>query len=321
MSGELTDFQRRKNRNIAGKLLTVALAATLALVVWSVATKERAKDEPGVVTLNMWDIPISNLTNPHNRAERAVHEEFLRRHPEIRTRMTRGILVEGPARESGFYMAMAGGTAPDVFRINMRSVGSYIDLGFVRPLDEFVAAWPQAQEKIRDAIRPAISREVIEKGKPVTHIYGVPSYYDVMGFYYRKSLFQQAGLPVDGCPPGEWTWDKLWEYGKKCTWPEQGNWGIQGLLGGWMWMNFIWEADGEIVKEYGVHPRTGTFIELPPIGSSDSAWITPDGVNLRMVKHVWQAVYDCPGGIESLTFYKKLRWAPWTRCISPACRA
>jgi len=323
MSDRMTDFERRRNRNTAGKLLIIALALVLALVVWSVSTKEKAKEEQGVVTLDMWDIPLTNLTSAYQRAERAVHEEFLRRHPNIRTRMTRGILVEGPARESSFYMAMAGGTAPDVFRINMRSVGSYIDLGFVRPLDEFLVSAPEAAAKIRDAIRPAVSRQVVENGKPVTHIYGVPSYYDVMGFYYRKACFQQAGLPIDGCPADKWTWDALWEYGKKCTVPEEGRWGIQlpmGLYGGWMWMNFIWEADSEIVKQYAVHPVTGKFLDMPPVGSPDSAWMTPDGLDMRTMKHVWQAVYDSPGGIESLAFYKKMRWGPWTRCPSAKCR-
>jgi len=222
-------------------------------------------------------------------------------------------------------LALAGGTAPDLFRINMRSVGSYIDLGFVRPLDDFVRSWPEAQTKIRDAIRPAISREAIDPatGKPVTHIYGVPYYYDVMGFYYRKALFQQAALPIDGAPAATWNWDMLWEYGKKCTVPEEGRWGLQvpmGLYGAWMWMNFIWQADSEIVKEYGVHPKTGKFIELPALGAPDSAWVTEDGVDLRTVKHVWQAVYDSPGGIEALAFYKKLKWGPWTRCMSQQCR-
>ena len=318
------DSGKPRNVNVAGKALTAILVAVLALVVWQgLRTQKTAKEEK--IVLNMWDIPLSNLTNPYYRSERAVHEEFLRRYPGIDTRQTRGILVEGPARESSFYMAMAGGTAPDLFRINMRSVGSYIDLDFVRPLDDFVASWPEAQTKIRDAIRPAISRQVIDPStlKPVTHIYGVPYYYDVMGFYYRKSLFQQSGLPVDGAPADKWNWDMLWEYGKKCTVPEEGRWGLQlpmGLYGAWMWMNFVWEADADIVKEYGVHPQTGKFIELPPIGSPDSAWITSDNVDLRTVKHIWQAVYDSPGGIEALAFYKKLRWGPWTRCISAKCR-
>jgi multiple sugar transport system permease protein len=312
-----------RNRNVAGKILTAVLIVLLAVIVWQITRSQKSAPDQKIV-LNMWDIPLSNISDPYYRAERAVHEEFLRRHPEIETRMTRGIHVEGPARESAFYMAMAGGTAPDVFRINMRSIGSYIDMGFVRPLDDFVAAWPDAQSRIRDALRPAISRQVLDdKGKPVTHIYGIPYYYDVMGFYYRRATFQQAGLPVDGPPSGTWTWDMLWEYGKKCTVPEEGRWGLQlpmGLYGGWMWMNFVWEADADIVKEYGVHPQTGEYMELPPLGAPDSAWIAADGVDLRTVKHIWRAVYDSPGGIEALTFYKKLKWGPWTRCATRECR-
>ncbi len=82
----------------------------------------------------------------------------------------------------------------------------------------------------------------------------------------------------------------------------------------------FWEADADIVKQYGVDPKTGEEIELPPAGAPESAWITPSGLDLRQVKHIWKAVYDSPGGIEALQFYKDLSWKPWTRCTSAQCR-
>ncbi len=314
----------KKNKNIAGKLLTVAGFVLLGVVIWTVVSKAESAREKGVITLNMWDLPTTNISNPEVRAARAVHLRFLESHPDIRVAQTRGIRVEGPARESAFYMAMAGGTAPDLFAINMRSIGSYIDQGFVIPLDEFITTWPEAQERIADAVRPAISRTYIdENGKAGTHIYALPTSYYVMGFYYRKALFQEAGLPIDGCPPEKWNWDMLWEYGKKLTFPEEGHFGLtvpRGLIAGWMWMPFVWQADGDIVRQYGEDPVTGKLIPLPKLGAPESAWITPDGLDLRKVKHVWRAVYDERGGVEALEFYKKLTWAPWTRCNSRRCR-
>jgi len=313
----------RKPRNTAGMVLTAVGFLVLAFAVWTVVSKKGPATEKDRIILNMWDLPTTNVTNPEVRAERAVHNAFLEKHPEIQVVQTRGIRVAGPARESAFYMAMAGGTAPDLFQINMRSMGSYIDEGFVTPLDEFLDEWPESQERIMDVVRPAISRTIVEEGRQVTHTYALPIRYYLMGYYYRKAHFQDAGLPIDGAPPEEWNWDMLWEYGKKCTFPEEGRFGLtvpMGLYGGWMWMNFVWQAGGDIVREYGVHPETGDLLELPPLGAGESEWITDDGVDLRRVRRIWRATYDEPAGVAALEFYKKMRWAPWTRCTSPQCR-
>ncbi|MHC4713216.1 MAG: extracellular solute-binding protein [Planctomycetota bacterium] len=317
------DDEFRRNRNIAGKILTALGFVVVALAVWTVLSKKGRVADEGKVILNMWDLPTTNVTDPGVRADRAVHNAFLERHPEIKIVQTRGIKVYGPAWESAFYMAMAGGTAPDLFAINMRSVGSYIEQGFVKPLEEFIAEWPEADRRILPVIRPAISRNVVENGKQVTHIYAVPSQYYLMGCYYRKAHFQEAGLPIDGAPPEEWDWNMLWEYGKKTTFPKEGRFGLNvpmGLYGGWMWMPFVWQAGGDIVREYGEHPVTHELIPMPRFGAPESEWFTEDGVDLRTVKHVWKATYHEPPGVTALDFYRKLRWAPWTRCNSPECR-
>jgi len=316
------DDSAKRNRNISGKVLALALAAIAVLIALQVLSREKSSKDENIV-LNMWDIPTTNITDPNVRAQRAVYTAFLKRHPNVRIVKTRGIQVEGPAKESAFYMSMAGGTAPDLFTINMRSMGSYIDQGFVRPLEDLIAVTPEAEARMTPAVRPAVSQTVVEKGKPVTHTYAIASLYDVMGFYYRKSLFQDAGLPIDGCPADKWNWGTLWEYSKKLTFPEEGHFGLtvpMGLYGAWMWMNYVWEADGDIVRQYGIHPTKGTYIPLPPPGAPDSAWTTDDGVDLRGVKHVWRGVFNEPGGVEALQYYKKLRWGPWTRCASAACR-
>lgn len=312
-----------KNRDIASKVLTAVLLLTAALLAWRVFGGHETRREDGKVVLNMWDVPNLNATSPDARAAREVHIAFLRAHPEIKVVVTRGVMVEGAASSSAFYTAMAGGTAPDLFRINMRSIGSYIEEGFVRPLDDFVEEDPSVAASISSVIKPAVTRSVVENGRKVTRTYAIPAETDVMGFYYRKSLFQEFGLPVDGCPANEWNWDSLWEYSKKLTFPEQGYYGLtlpMGGWGGWMWMNFVWQADGEIVRQYGVHPRTGEYIPLPSVDAPEEEWVAADGVDLREVKQVWRAVYDEPAGIEALSFYRKLRWAPWTRCQSLQCR-
>lgn len=314
----------RKPRSRAGMVLTAVGVVVLGAMVYSLVSKvSDSKSTDDRIVLNMWHLPTTDVSAPEVRADRAVHNEFLKRHPEIRIAQTRGIQVWGPAWESAFYMAMAGGTAPDLFKINMRSAGSYIEQGFVRPLDDFIAESPEIRQRIRPPMLPAISRTTIEGSETVTRTYAMPTVYYLMGYYYRKSHFQEAGLPIDGAPPEEWNWDMLWEYGKKLTFPEEGRFGLNlpmGLYGGWMWMNFVWQGGGDIVREYGEHPETRELIPLPKAGAPEGAWITADGLDLRKMRHVWRATYDEPGGVAALEFYKKLRWAPWTRCRSRECR-
>ncbi len=317
------DEVTRRNRNLAGKVLTISGFLLIAIIVLTVMSKDEGRiEDKSVVTLNMWDVPRTDVSIPSVRADRAVHVEFLRQHPEIKIVRTRGIMAAGPASSSAFYMAMAGGTGPDLFAMGLRKVGSYIQEGFVQPLDDFIEEWPEARAKILEQMRPAVSRTEIVDGKPVTHIYALPMGYSLKGCYYRKALFQEAGLPIEGPDLDKWNWDMMWEYAKKMTFPEQGRFGLSLPMsgwGGWMYMDFVWQAGGDIVREYGVDPQTGELYALPPADAPDEAWLTPAGVDLRGLKRVWRAVYDEAPGVTALEYYKKLRWAPWTRCRNLEC--
>jgi len=76
----------------------------------------------------------------------------------FKIRKTRGIRVEGTQKESAFLMAMAGGTAPDCFPSNFRSIRSFMDQGFVRDITEFVDYdWPKRDEFLIPRVRPVLS--------------------------------------------------------------------------------------------------------------------------------------------------------------------
>jgi len=84
----------------------------------------------------------------------------------------------------------------------------------------------------------------------------------ILGTFYNKDLFAQAGLPVD--TPAE-TWDDLREYAKKLTVPEKDQWGFAVYEYGtrefnltWM-MTFIWAAGGKFWKD----DYTGVAIDSP----------------------------------------------------------
>jgi len=257
---------------------TLLILTLLSLFTDPVRARQTSTDDAGVVTLRLWGgnwgIPPKDATDPWSRANRAVFERFQELHPNIRIISASGLQVQGPASESGLLMAMAGGTAPDVFYVNFRKLHSYVEQNFLYPLDEYIAKDPSVLERIHPTIREVLN----VNGK----IYCIPWYQCVMALYYRKDLYKEAGLDPNK-PPRDW--DEFYEYCKRLTIPEKGQYGF-GFAGtpqgtSYHWCNFLWQAGGEVVA--------------------------------RNAKGEWRAVFNSPAGVTALKFYRKLVADEWTR--------
>jgi len=265
---------------------------------------------PEPVTLNMWDVPEA-----WNIQGRVVFDAFVKLHPEINIVRTRGISVTGNAAESGFMMAMAAGTAPDIFEVSFRGLKLYMDQGFLCPLNEYY-------EKDKNLFAPFM----LDKFKPIYYdrrggdIYGVPvSFSEAFGLYYRKDLFKKAGLDPEKPPRN---WDELYEYAQKLTDDSVGQYGLGlglGIWGGWLLPNFVWQAGGEMAREYKECPLCKE-INKQLDGKYDGGWaIYPDkcikcSSDISKVdKYVWRVTFNEKPGIEALEFLKKFRYGKYTR--------
>jgi ABC-type sugar transport system permease subunit/ABC-type glycerol-3-phosphate transport system substrate-binding protein len=219
-----------------------------------------------------WGVPRKDDPSPMMRATRAVFEAFQKEHPEIEIISSSGLQIQGSAAESSFLLAMAGGTAPDVFYCNFRKLHTYIEQNFMQPLDEFVKDDPEVLKRIHPTIRDVITVD--------GHIYAIPWFQCAMALYYRKDLFRDAGLDPNRPPR---TWDEFYEYAKKLTIPEKGQWGFYfpATHGSWYLTDFIWQAGGEVIER----GKDGKY----------------------------RAVFNSPGGVRALEFYRKLTRDPWTR--------
>ncbi|MHB0911830.1 MAG: extracellular solute-binding protein [Armatimonadota bacterium] len=242
----------------------------LILILFATAV-HAGRPTPEPVTLRLWGgvwgIPPKSATDPWSRAGRAVFERFQELHPEIRLISASGIEIQGPAFESGLLMAMAGGTAPDVFYVNFRQLESYVSQGFLYPLNEYMESDPEVMERVHPVIRDVITVD----GK----VYCVPWFQAVQALYYRKDLFREAGLDPRK-PPKDW--DEFYAYAKKLTVPKKGQYGFvfagtpQGTS--YHWINFLWQAGGEVME-------------------------TDD-------RGEWHSVFNTPEGVTALNFYRKL---------------
>lgn len=187
-----------------------------------------------------YGMPPKEDTNPRSQARRAVFEEFHRRFPGIRVVNAGGLELAGERAESMFLMGMAGDTAPDIFYVNFRQYYSYIDQGFCRPLDDLIAQDPSPMARVLPAIQKVLRAK---DGR----IYAIPFFQVALGLYYRKDHFREAGLDPNRPPR---TWNEFYTYAKKLTESKPGRVGFAFSKGpGYHWVNFVWQAGGEIVAE------------------------------------------------------------------------
>ncbi|MBS1704481.1 MAG: extracellular solute-binding protein [Armatimonadetes bacterium] len=185
-----------------------------------------------------YGIPPKEATDPRSLARRAVFEEFQRQNPDVRVMNAGGLELVGQQADSLFLMSMAGANAPDIFYVNFRQYYNFIDQGFCRPLDDFVARDP----KVLDRANPIIL-DVIKSYDG--HIYAIPWFQVALGLYYRKDHLSEAGLDPQKPPK---TWDELLEYCKRIVESDPNRAGFAfSNPPGYLWSNFVYQAGGEVV--------------------------------------------------------------------------
>ncbi len=220
-------------------------------------------------------LPDKNATDPNSRANRAIVEAFEASHPGIRLESAQGLQIGGPAAESNLLLAFAGGTAPDVVYVNFRSSASYIQQGFLISLDDYLKQNPAVLAHIQPTLLPIL------KDAGHGHIYSLPFLAAVQALYYRKDMFQAAGLDPSKPPRN---WDEFYQDAQALTDQPKGVWGFEfgtdSDASAYWWINFLWQAGGEVIKR------------------------GPNGQ--------WRAAFNTPAGVTALKFYGKLMTAPWT---------
>ncbi|MFE7174665.1 extracellular solute-binding protein [Streptomyces sp. NPDC057616] len=106
-------------------------------------------------------------------------------------------LVPIKAPDSEYYtklqqMLRSPKTAPDLVYEDTFLINSDITSGYLKPLDPYLAKWPDWNQFIDTAKTAAKA----EDGKT----YGVPDGTDTRGLWFDKGIFKKAGLPADWQP-------------------------------------------------------------------------------------------------------------------------
>lgn len=193
-----------------------------------------------------------------------------------------GIRVEGVESD---LLGIAGGMSPDVIMLNFRKSGTYIDNGFLYPLDKTEDGYLSGKHqdeldfRIYHKLWPVIKR----KGPAgQTQVWAMPQgSVGARVLLYRKDLFDEAGLAY---PTAQWTWDDLLATCKRMTDPKRGRYGMTLVAGkheSWGWMSFLWSAGG-------------------------------DAMVYDAETDQWRCVFDSPEATTALDFYVTLATERWT---------
>lgn len=169
-----------------------------------------------------------------------------------------------------FADQLAAGDIPDVMEIAATEGSLVIPSGYAADLTELMAAWSVTQD---------FNESILGPFKRDGRIYAVPRIVYIMGLFYDKKLFIEAGLVNDaGEPNPPATWDEFVTAAKAIK-QITGEAGFciltQYNQGGWNFMNWGWQAGGEFE---------------------------------RHIDGRWQATLDEEPIVEAMEFIKALRW-------------
>lgn len=122
--------------------------------------------------------------------------------------------------------AMTANDLPDIFYVGPDTVRSYVDNGYVQPLDDLVDT--EAVDKLWPVIKSAYQYDGTDIGTGA--LYCLPKDLSCFSFAYNKDLFDEAGLAYPD-PENPYTYDEFLEVCKQLTKDTDGDgetdqWGV-----------------------------------------------------------------------------------------------
>ena len=196
-----------KNGGLMKKWVSLVLAT---LMLSSCAFVSLAGAE-GVIELTVWhhEPPAHRV-----KAWQGVIDDFMAKNPDIK--VTQEVVLWGDVTQK-ILSAIRSGTLPDINQVvDNQWTTTYLANAIV-PIDDIV----QAVDEKEGLYQPGLKSYTYDG-----HVWALPMNCSTWNLMYRPSILEKAGFDR---PPE--TWSELLEYAEKCTFPEEGIYGI-GLASG-----------------------------------------------------------------------------------------
>ncbi len=156
--------------------------------------------------------------------------------------------------------AVVGNAVPDLLWYNSTLTGRLVELDAIRNLDDL---WEKSP--IKDQIDPALFSTMQLDG----HIWSIPFSANNVAIFYRPSLFEAAG--IKNLPQ---TWAELKQVATQLTIDTNGDRTIdrhgillplgKGEFTVFIWLPFLWSADGDIFETNQASNKAGEKVEQAP---------------------------------------------------------
>ncbi|MCI2418919.1 extracellular solute-binding protein [Saccharopolyspora sp. K220] len=127
-----------------------------------------------------------------------VKQQYEQAHPGKTVQLDPVVAPEGEYLSKLQLRMRSPSTAPDVLYEDSFNVNSDVEAGYLAPLDERLAQWPDWNQYIDTTKQAGKAQD----GKT----YGVPLDTDTRGLWYNRRLFAEVGLPAEWQPR---TWDDV----------------------------------------------------------------------------------------------------------------
>ncbi|MBW4645026.1 MAG: ABC transporter substrate-binding protein [Goleter apudmare HA4340-LM2] len=179
-----------------------------------------------VVHLTLWH----GINPPPNRdVFQKLVDRFNQNHPDIEVESIYAGQLDQQIPK--VLTAVIGNVPPDILFFNPQITGQFVELGAIRPLEDWLNNSPMKSEIIQNCFGEMELNE---------HIWSVPLFAGNISLFYRPDLFKAAGITE--LPK---TWAELREVAKKLTIDRNGDgtpeqYGLLMPLGKGEWTVFTW---------------------------------------------------------------------------------
>ncbi len=224
--------------------------------------------------------------HPEEPATRRILE-LAREDPDLVPVKWGGLTLPGGGGRATFMLALAGGTAPDIYKAWFHILRHDVEQGFVYPLDEWVGVAERSSLLSTDAHSAgcpaessAVSTNLWDRVRMFDgHVWALPTpgiaYY---GIVYRKDLVRAAGLDPEN-PPA--TWSEFRDWCVRLTEPGRRAFAIENRP--WGFLPWVQSARGDVIRR-----RSG--LRRP----------AQDG------EGEWEACFDSPAALKAAGFLQEL---------------
>lgn len=155
-------------------------------------------------------LTIATVNNNDMIRMQRLAKVFEQQHPDIKLKWV--VLEENVLRQRLTTDIATQGGQFDVLTIGMYEAALWGEKGWLEPMTNLPADYNL------DDVFPSVREGLSAKGT----LYALPFYAEASITYYRKDLFQQAGLDM----PEQPTWTQVGEFAAKLNKPDQGQYGL-----------------------------------------------------------------------------------------------